>query len=216
MNNILVDKIQNTDIENVANILTEAFETNPAYALIFKNEDLRKDGLFWVFKTSLILNNRKQLLTRVIREKNTGKIIGTFTLIPPKGVKNNIFIYSKIGLLHFISKYGIKPLIRMLSLDNCNKSSLANSIKASEYYYLSMVVIQKEYRGTGIGSYVITQAIKELASSNPICNLMGLTTQLPENVIFYSRLGFEKLDEGYINFKGDKYYNYNMKLNISS
>lgn len=214
MDNILIEKIQNSDIENVASVLTDAFETNPAYAIIFKKENLRKDGLFWVFKTSLILNNSKQLLTRVVKEKDTEKIIGTFTLIPPKGIKNNILIYSKIGLLHFISKYGIKSLTRMLSLDNRNKSSLANSIRVSEYYYLSMVAIRKEYRGTGIGSYVITQAIKELVSSNPACKLMGLTTQLPENVTFYSRLGFEKLGEGYINFRGDKYYNYNMKLSI--
>jgi hypothetical protein len=45
--------------------------------------------------------------------------------------------------------------------------------------------------------------------------LIGLTTQLPENVTFYSRLGFNKLDEGYVDFKKDRYYNYNMKLKLS-
>ncbi|MCL1932509.1 MAG: GNAT family N-acetyltransferase, partial [Candidatus Azobacteroides sp.] len=99
-------------------------------------------------------------------------------------------------------------------LDDCNKSSLTKSMETSEYYYLSMVVIREEYRGVGIGSYAIKYIIQELISSNPACNLIGLTTQLPENVTFYSRLGFEKLDEGYIDFKGDRYYNYNMKLNI--
>ena len=100
----------------------------------------------------------------------------------------------------------------MLGLDKCNKSLLTKSIKVPEYYYLSMVVIREEYRGRGIGSDAIRYAIGELIFSNPACNLIGLTTQLPENVTFYSRLGFEKLDEGYINFKGDRYYNYNMKL----
>jgi len=102
----------------------------------------------------------------------------------------------------------------MMRLDNINKLTLSNSIKASEFYYLSMVVIQKEYRGRGIGSYAIKQAIEELVSSNPSSNLLGLTTQLPENVVFYSRLGFYPLDEGYIDFEGDRYYNYNMKLNV--
>lgn len=102
----------------------------------------------------------------------------------------------------------------MMRLDNINKSTLSNSIKTSEFYYLSMVVIQKEYRGSGIGSYAIKQAIEELVSSNPSCNLLALTTQLPENVVFYSRLGFNLLDEGYIDFKRDRYYNYNMKLNV--
>lgn len=214
MDNIVIEKMQSPEIDKVANLLTDAFETNPAYAIIFKKETLRKSGLLWVFKASLILNNNKRPLTRLVKEKETGQIIGTFTLIPPKGVKNNIFVYFKIGLPHFISKYGLKSLIRMLSLDACNTSTLTNSIKASEYYYLSMVVIRKEYRGTGIGSYVIKEAIKELISTCPSCDIVGLTTQLPENVTFYSRLGFEKLDEGYITFKEDRYYNYNMRLRL--
>ena len=102
----------------------------------------------------------------------------------------------------------------MLGLDNCNKLALKESIRTSEYYYLSMVVIREEYRGRGIGSYAIKYVIQELIASNPACNLIGLTTQLPENVTFYSRLGFEKLDEGAIDFKGNRYYNYNMKLTL--
>ncbi len=214
MKELLIEKIRYSEINEVAHILTDSFLTNPAYALIFKKENQRRDGLLWVFKASLILNNQEQALTHVIKEKDTHKIIGTFTLVPPRGVKNSLSTYLKIGLPGFIAKFGVASLIRMLSLDDCNKKSLGKSIKALEYYYLSMVVIQKEFRGTGIGSYAIKQAIQELESSNPVCHLMGLTTQLPENVTFYSRLGFEKLDEGNIGFKGDKYYNYNMKRHL--
>ena len=204
---LLIEKMHASEIDEVTDILTDAFITNPAYSIIFKRKNQRRDGLLWLFKASLILNNHKQTLTSVIKEKDTGKIIGTFTLIPPQGVKKGISIYSKIGILGFISKFGLKSLTRMLDLENCNKLSLASSIKIPEYYYLSMVVIRKEYRGTGIGSYAIKYAIQELISSNSASNIIGLTTQLPENVIFYSRLGFDKLDEGYINFKGGKYYN---------
>jgi len=214
MKSFLIEKIHHSEINEVSDILTDAFMTNPAYSIIFKKKNQQKEGLWWLFKTSLILNNHKQTLTSVIKERETKKIIGTFTLIPPQGVKNGIFIYLKIGIPGFILKFGLKPLIRMFGLDNCNKSSLGKSMKVSEYYYLSMVVIRKEYRGAGIGSDAIKQAIRELISSNPDCNLIGLTTQLPENTVFYSRLGFDKLDEGYIHFKGDSYYNYNMQLTI--
>ena len=211
---LLIEKIHSSEINEVAAILTNTFATNPAYSIIFKRKSQQREGLLWLFKTSLILNNHKQILTSVIKEKDTGKIIGTYTLIPPQKVKKGISIYSKIGILGFISKFGLKSLTRMLDLEKCNKLSLAKSIKNSEYYYLSMVAIREEYRGTGIGSYAIKQAIRELTTSNSSGNLIGLTTQLPENVTFYSRLGFDKPDEGYINFKGDKYYNYIMKLNI--
>ncbi|MDR2036332.1 MAG: GNAT family N-acetyltransferase [Bacteroidales bacterium] len=214
MEEFLIEKIDSSEINEVADMLTDAFITNPAYSIIFKNKNQLKEGLIWVFRASLILNNHKQTLTRIIKRKDTGKIIGTFTLLPPQGVKNGIAVYSKIGIFDFILKFGLKSFIRMLYLDNCNKLTLKKSIKEADFYYLSMVVIRNEYRGVGIGSYAIKYAIKELISSNPACNLIGLTTQLPENVIFYSRLGFDKPNEGYVYFKGDKYYNYNMKLTI--
>jgi len=214
MQNVLIQKIQNSEIGEVAGILTDAFETNPAYSIIFKKKKQQRDGLLWLFNTSLILNNHKQVLTHVIKDSDTGKIIGTFTIVPPQGVKAGISTYLKIGIPYFIAKFGMKSLIRMIGLDNCNKLTLTKSIKSTEYYYLSMVVVREEYRCRGIGYYAIKQAIEDLVSSTPGCNLMGLTTQLPENVIFYSRLGFCILDEGYIDFKGDRYYNYNLKLNV--
>ncbi len=214
MKEFLIEKIQYSEIDEVAALLTDSFLTNPAYAIIFKKENQRRDGLLWLFKTSLVLNNQKQALTRVVKEKDTDRIIGTFTIVPPQGVKTAFSVYLKIGLPGFIAKLGINSLVRMLTLDDCNKKSLSKSMKTLEYYYLSMVVIKEEFRGRGIGSLVIKYAIQELISSNPVCNLIGLTTQLPVNVAFYSRLGFEKLDEGNINFKGDNYYNYTMKRDL--
>jgi Acetyltransferase (GNAT) family. len=214
MKAFLIEKIHNSEIEEVAGILTDAFYANPAYSIVFKKKSQQKEGLYWLFKTSLILNNYRETLTHIIKEKDTGKIIGTFTLIPPRGVKKEIVVYSKIGIVGFIAKFGINTFFRMLRLDDCNKLTLKKSIKNSAYYYLSMVVIREEYRGKGIGSYAIKYAIQELIASNPSCDIIGLTTQLPENVVFYSRLGFIILDEGFIDFKEDRYYNYNMKLTL--
>ena len=102
----------------------------------------------------------------------------------------------------------------MLRLDDFNKLSLQKAINVSAYYYLSMVVVKEEYRGKGIGTYAIKNIIQELNASNPACDIIGLTTQLPENVTFYSRIGFDLLDEGYLDFEGDSYYNYTMKIEV--
>jgi predicted GNAT family N-acyltransferase len=209
-----IEKIQNSEMDEVANMLTDAFKTNPAYSMIFKKKNQLEDGLSWLFKTALFINNQKQAVTSVVKEKDTGKIIGTFTLIPPQGVKKSIAVYSKIGIPGFILKFGINAFVRLLGLDRCNKKTLTEAMRTSEFYYLSMVVTGKEYRGTGIGSCALKQAVQELVSSRPVCSLIGLTTQLPENVRFYSRLGFNKLDEGYVDFRRDSYYNYNMQLNL--
>ena len=212
---ITVEPIQDSDIETVTSVLVNAFYTNPAYASVFKYKLRLKDGLHWLFRASLLINNQKQPLTMVVKEKSTGEVIGTFTLIPPQGVKKSVSIYTKIGIGSFVLKFGIGTLIRMLGLEKKNKSLLTESMGESGYYYLSMVVIKEEYRGKGVGSLVLKQAINNLVESSPMCRAIGLTTQLPENVVFYSRLGFNKLDEGYVLFKGSKYYNYNMKYNLT-
>jgi len=214
MDNYIIEPLHNSEIDKVTFILANAFETNPAYSAIFKNKKRLKEGLLWLFNASLLTHNQKLSLTKVVKDRRTGEIIGTFTLIPPKGVQKSISIYAKIGIGHFILKFGLNTLIRMLSLDAKNKKLLTDSLNHAEHYYLSMVVIKEEYRGKGIGSLVLKHTMEELIGNKPICGIIGLTTQLPENVTFYSRLGFEKLDEGYVAFRETNYYNYNMRLTL--
>jgi N-acetylglutamate synthase-like GNAT family acetyltransferase len=85
-------------------------------------------------------------------------------------------------------------------------------MKSKEYYYLSMVVVKEKYRRNGVGSFAVQSCLNGLLATERNCHLLGLTTQLPENAVFYSRLGFEKIDEGEVFFnKKIHYYNCNMK-----
>lgn len=206
--------INESDYDAVAQMMATAFLTNPAYALIFKNSNSLFDGLLWLFKANLKLHNSTQKLTHVIVDRVSGDIVGTYTLIPPEGVKTSGLVYFNIQLPSFVLKFGVKPILRMQKLDSLNKLTISNSMERSKFHYLSMVVIHVDYQGRGIGSLAIKHAIDNLAVSDSACEIIGLTTQLPENVTFYSRLGFEKINEGYIEFKGDRYYNYDMKLSV--
>ncbi|MDU1890287.1 MAG: GNAT family N-acetyltransferase [Dysgonomonas sp.] len=214
MDNFLIEPIRQSEMEKVSSLLVNAFVTNPAYALVFRNKSNLKEGLQWLFTASLVINNQKHPLTMTIKEKKSEDIIGTFTLIPPQSVENTISIYTKIGIGGFISQFGLSTLIRMLKLDATNKNILKKSLDNSRHYYLSMVAIKEEHRGKGTGSMVLKKVINDLVNSSPLCPTIGLTTQLPENVVFYSRLGFTKLDEGYVTFRESKYYNYNMKYDL--
>jgi ribosomal protein S18 acetylase RimI-like enzyme len=122
--------------------------------------------------------------------------------------------YFRIGLFRFILKFGIRTLSKMLGMDALNKNMLKKSFREEKYYYLSMVAVKKEYRGKGIGSFALKSGLGALSEMEKNGRPVGLTTQLSENVSFYSRLGFEKLDEGSVTFKGNTYYNWNMKLTL--
>ena len=211
---IKIEELQKDEHEKVSTILTDAFESNPAYSLIFKRKDKLREGLLWLFKTNLFLLNRKTTVTKVLKVKESGDIIGVFSLLPPGGVKSDPMAYLQIGVPRFILKFGFHTLRKMLGMDSFNKRLLIDAIGTNKYYYLSMVVIKKEYRGSGIGSFMIKSCIDELKSTTKNCHVLGLTTQLPENVTFYSRLGFQTLNEGEVRFKQDCYYNYNMKLDF--
>lgn len=211
---VKIEKLQQSDIEIVAALLADTFETNPAYALIFKKKDTLWDGLYWLFKTNLILINKRGTVTSVAKEKATGNIIGVYSLLPPGGVKSAFSDYWHIDLPQFIVKFGFGTLQKMLGMDSYNKQLLNEAIHTNEYYYLSMVAIKQEYRGEGIGSFMIRNCIDELKSRERKCHLVGLTTQLPENVTFYAKLGFQKLNEGEVQFKENRYYNYNIKYDL--
>ncbi len=211
---VKIEKLQQSDIEIVAALLADTFETNPAYALIFKKKDTLWDGLYWLFKTNLILINKRGTVTSVAKEKATGNIIGVYSLLPPGGVKSAFSDYWHIDLPQFIVKFGFGTLQKMLGMDSYNKQLLNEAIHTNEYYYLSMVAIKQEYRGGGIGSFMIRNCIDELKSRERKCHLVGLTTQLPENVTFYAKLGFQKLNEGEVQFKENRYFNYNIKYDL--
>lgn len=209
-NSFHIEKMRTCELKEIANILADAFETNPAYSLIFRKADLR-EGLMWLFGTSLFLLNRQQVLTRVIKETASGNIAGTFTLLPPGGVKRTFRDYLRINLPRFVRHFGISALHRMLRLESCNKKNLTEAVKSTEYYCLSMVVVKEEYRRTGVGAFAVGSCLDELRRTEKTCHLLGLTTQLAENVSFYSRLGFETVNEGDVRFKKSHYHNWNMK-----
>ncbi|MDR3286182.1 MAG: hypothetical protein LBT27_01895, partial [Prevotellaceae bacterium] len=128
-----IEKMQMSEIREVADILTDAFETNPAYSIIFDKANNPKDGLLWLFKANLFLLNRRQILKNVIKEKHSKSLIGTYTLIPPMGAKKTITDHLQIGLPQFILKFGFHTLYKMLGLDSYNKKILDESMKTAKY-----------------------------------------------------------------------------------
>ncbi|WP_260202304.1 hypothetical protein [Dysgonomonas capnocytophagoides] len=107
---VRIDKLKESEYEEVAAILVDAFESNLAYTSIFVNKDRLRDGLFWLFKTNLYLINKRQSVTKVVRMKNSREIIGVFSLLPPNGVKSEFRDYFKIGLPRFIMNFGFAAL----------------------------------------------------------------------------------------------------------
>lgn len=49
---VQIEELKKDEYEIVAAMLTDAFESNPAYTLIFTKKDKLRKGLFWLFKAN--------------------------------------------------------------------------------------------------------------------------------------------------------------------
>ncbi len=73
--------------------------------------------------------------------------------------------------------------------------SSAPRIGRRQYWYLNNMGVPESLRGTGIGSRLLRGQLEIVAHAEP-AYVIALSTQKPENVTFYQRLGFSSvLDE---------------------
>lgn len=197
-------------LDDCTQLLTDAFADNSAYQLIFREGADPRPGLYKIFKSSLRLLNDKQALSRIILDRENGDLLGTYTLIPPQHKGAKIGTYLSLPFPQFVWEYGIFAVWRMFETDRLNIKALQKAMPQDEFAYLSMVAIVEEKRGTGIGSYAMQACIEEHERGKDAALPIALTTQLPENVRFYEKHGFQLLDEGLLRLGRRSYYNYCM------
>ena len=64
-------------------------------------------------------------------------------------------------------------------------------------WYLNNMVVREHLRGKGIGSQLLREQLPAVARMEPLYSV-ALSTQRPENVTFYERLGFRPVLDGII------------------
>ncbi|MBD8497754.1 GNAT family N-acetyltransferase [Paenibacillus sp. CAU 1523] len=86
---------------------------------------------------------------------------------------------------------GVKGLFRGVSILRSMSSAWLSMLEDRPYAHMDMLVVQKQYRGTGLVTKMIMPLIDECSSRDVACTL---ETQNPNNVPLYGRYGFELVD----------------------
>ena len=94
------------------------------------------------------------------------------------------------GLLATPIRLGWSGMRRLFEVTGAVDLHLEQTFGDRPYWYLNNMVVREHLRGTGIGTRLLREQLQIVAEQEPTYAI-GLSTQRPENVTFYQRLGFQ-------------------------
>jgi len=170
-----INKLENHNIEETANLLAESFHGNPIYSFISgpKNSVIKLEKLFKAALTFIMEIDGKT----IVLKDTEGFIIGTYSILP-----------SDINILAF--KALVKFLFSIMSRINILVMFKVIYITATQIPFLPkktnnrtfcLLAVRKKERNRGMGQLLLDDALKKLA-------YLLLLTQ--EKKCFFEKRGF--------------------------
>lgn len=176
----------------IAQTLARAFQNDPAFSWLLPDDELRAKRLPLFFSVMRMQSHRKgQVLA-------SHDYAAASLWYPPGVVKHGFWhdLSDNFAMLRVFGAY----LPRGLKVAEAMYREHPNP---QPYVYLRYVGVAPESQGKGLGSAVIRAGIKRAAAQG--CGVL-LETATPENVGFYSRLGFEITSEWTAPGAGPKFW----------
>jgi ribosomal protein S18 acetylase RimI-like enzyme len=181
-------------VAQTAHMLVTAFIDDPAYAYLFPERETRGAGLTDFFARNLRTHLR-HACTFVALDAGE-RAIATITLRPPGGIDISLWTMLRRGLLPFAIAHGRGALRRLFWLKHTYDGLEAEAAQAEPHAYVHMMAVSAEQQGRGIGSRLLAKVLADRAGN--VAQTV-LTTNLPRNVVFYRRHGFESITQRTLN-----------------
>lgn len=190
----------------LADMLTEAFLSNPGHTFIYPDEGDRYRKLRWLMDTNL----RAQLTvgTSFGARSHDGKPAAVAFWHPPGSPKASTVQLFRFGFFAMPFRHGSHAFWRMLKVVSEIERKRAAALAGRESWYLNNMVVSVEFRGKGLGSSVLRKQLAKVV--DPSRFPASLSTQRLENVSFYKRLGFRVADDAPIGEPGNGFSNWIM------
>ncbi|MCR8843184.1 GNAT family N-acetyltransferase [Paenibacillus sp. SC116] len=187
--------LQRRDIPQAADVFAEQFMEDPLYIFILPDRHTRLNVLRIFFRNYLDmlypysdLYASSSQLEAVMLVFYSEKF-GSSRLAQLNYVRR--IIVAIIKSLPACKYIGVKGFLRGVSILRNMSSAWLSMLEDRPYAHMDMLVVQQQYRGTGVVTKMIMPLIDECASNDLACTL---ETQNPNNVPLYGRYGFELVD----------------------
>jgi GNAT superfamily N-acetyltransferase len=185
-------------LSGAAELLAEAFYSNPAHTYICPDEGARSRQLQWLLGANLRAQPDLTSSFCIVRD-STVVAMGFWTR--PHSESVGLMRQILAGLLRAPFVLGLGGFGRLLEVSAAIDLHRDRAMGQRPYGYLNNMAVREDLRGNGIGSQLLRDQAVALRARSPEMPLV-LSTQRSENVTFYGRLGFETVSEERIG-KGD-------------
>lgn len=178
---------------SATDLLVDAFFDNPAHVYIAPERESRAARLRWLLGCNLRVQTEIgesfcQLDRGLVRALGFWHRPGT----PPVGIPTML----RHGLAFAPLRLGWGAFRRLLEITTRIEAQRAAEQPDGPSWYLNNMVVHEELRGTGVGSRLLGAGLRDLIDANG--HAAVLATQRSENLVFYSRLGFEVASEAWV------------------
>ena len=196
-------------VEEAAELMTDAFLDWPTYCFIYEGmeENERREALKWLFIRNLTLQLQNESTASgmarcaFLRKPDQPPKMVCFFLLATPAMQNYISAWTiiKTGILWFPLKFGFRSFGRLLAADKQVKelkkrfldSQGENLRERNRYCTLERMTVHPSMQGRGVGSHYLKLALEEIRRDFGCL----LQTRKEKNVRFYSRLGFQVVNQ---------------------
>jgi ribosomal protein S18 acetylase RimI-like enzyme len=177
----------------VAALLADAFVDNAAYSFLFPDVARRRELLADFFARNLQTHLPHRCT--YVWTPEPERVLATVTVRPPGGIPISLATMIRRGLLPFAVKNGVNAVRRLFYLIEHTDRIDTEATGGRSHFHLHMMAVHPEHQGAGIGTALLRAAMGAKISQPEAQRPISLSTERPENLSFYRRLGFETKGE---------------------
>ena len=177
-------RLGKSHLQTAANLLAEAFYSDPQIRIFFPEESFRLEqsrSLFQFLLMYSVLNGE------VYAPSSRIKAVAAWLQYRNTNMSFRKMVAS--GLLSLVCRLGFTT-VRKIYCFNRLVTSLQKEFTSFEHYYLFLIAVHPNHRGEGLATALLRPILERLDSSKlPCC----LATCNPSNVSFYEHFDFKVL-----------------------
>lgn len=178
-------------LDSAAALLAESFFMNPAHTYVCRDPHKRLAQLHWLLGGNLRLQPDLRA-SSCLADGLVVDAMGFWTR--STGTRPGTLRKIRGGLLAAPARLGCGGVRRLFEVTREMSRHLEHALGDRPYWYLNNMVVRDHLRGRGIGSRLLREQLPVMARLEPRYSI-ALSTQRPENVTFYDRLGFRPVLE---------------------
>lgn len=179
------------DVAECGKLLADAFFNNPAHVYLYPDANTRYARLLWLMTANLGVQYD---LGRSFAARDTnGKIAAMGFWHPPGSPDASLFLLARHGFLALPLRHGFWTFWYMMKLIEIVEGRRRACLNGRPSWFLNNMVVRPDCQGNGLGSAVLGRELATVVDTSLFP--ASLSTQKPENVKFYSRLGFKVVND---------------------